>query len=163
MDRKDTDMAIRPFNERNTGMAAKPFPEALEVNEVKLVNLCPHGFTFISSCGESYEDGHLRERVIRMNRCGKPARVIFEYEDFDNPVVTGDNYVTGNIPLKRRRVKEVTNLPPPAEEDGIPLIYVVSYMVAVQVPRADVYSPGDVDRCCGVIYGTRSLICSLDF
>jgi len=136
-------------------------PEPFDQNRIKLVNLCPHGFTFIISSGTSFKDGHLREQRVYFNRCGNPARVIFEYEDMKSSITTGDNDITGIIPLKRRKVKEVTNLPPPAEEDGIPVIYVVSYMVAVQAPRADVYSPGDVDRCAGIIYGTRSLICSL--
>jgi hypothetical protein len=131
-------------------------------DQVKLYNLCPHGFTFITSSATPFKDRHLKEQRIYYNLCGNPARVIFEYEDTKSPIVTGDNYVTGIIPLKRRKFKEVTNLPPPAEENGIPVIYVVSYMVAFHAPRADVYSPGDVDRCAGIIYGTRSLICSLD-
>ena len=144
-------------------MAVRKLPKVLDEDQVKLVNLCPHGFTFIISCGRPYMDGHLKEQRVHFNSCGNPARVIFEYEDIKSPITTGDNHVTGSIPLKRRKVKEVTNLPPPAEKDGIPVIYVVSYMVAVHAPRADVYSPGDVDRCCGIVYGTRSLICSLDF
>lgn len=142
-------------------MSDKTRSVSLGENQVVIRNLCPHGFTFIISSGTPFKDGHLKEQRVYFNRCGNPARVIFEYEDIKSPITTGDNHVTGSIPLKRRKVKGVTNLPPPAEENGIPVIYVVSYMVAVHAPRADVYSPGDVDRCAGVIYGTRSLICSL--
>lgn len=141
-------------------MSDKTRSVSLDENQVVIRNLCPHGFTFIIS-GTPYKDGHLKEQRVYFSKCYSPARVIFKYEDIGNPVVTGDNGGVGSIPLKRRTAIEVTNLPPPAEEDGIPVIYVVSHMVAVQAPRADVYSPGDVDRCAGIIYGTRSLICSL--
>jgi len=91
---------------------------------MRYVNLTPHSVTLVLDGGK---------RVNTIPPSGEVARIEYRREHFAR--------LPGDIPVSELTDPVVVGLPKPAMEDGEPVFYITSALVAEHVRRWDVVAP----------------------